>query len=130
MSGAKERTEILARLPLEALRRARNSACERGDLRMADEALAAMNLRVKSQHDEIADCGQLFEHIEPPSPQNGGRFVTSYTGDPIAWMAPYMSAGVVGKINRNPDVVAREVVDLRAGERVQVVRPDGSTRGA
>ena len=126
----RERAELFARLPLATLRKARDDAASRGDLRMADEALAAINLRARSQHEEIADGGQLFEHIEQPSPQNGGRFVTTYTGDPLAWMSAFMAPGAIGTINRSPGVVARVSVDLRAGERVQIIGRDGKARSA
>lgn len=32
-----------------------------------------------------------------------GRTITTYVGDPIAWMAPYMTNGQSGKIARNPN---------------------------
>jgi hypothetical protein len=32
-----------------------------------------------------------------------GRHVTRFHGDIMAWMAPFMTAGAVGTLNRNPD---------------------------
>ena len=32
-----------------------------------------------------------------------GRTITTYVGDPLAWMSPYMTHGQNGRINRNPN---------------------------
>ena len=130
MSAGDDRAAIFAKLPLEDLRRARNEAASAGRLDMANEILRAMNLRVQSQHEEIEHCGQLFEHVEQPSPQNGGRFITTYTGDPSAWMNAFTGGAQVCKLNRDPGVVSRQTVDLKAGERIQVLGRDGTTRAA
>jgi len=130
MSADLERAELFARLPLEALRRARNEAAARGDLRMADEAVRALSLRGQLQTPELQDCGQLFEHIEEPSRANGWRGSVRYTGDPMAWMAQFCAGGQFGSINRTPAVVARKTLDLRSGDRVQIIGSDGLARTA
>jgi len=130
VSADRERAELFAKLPLETLRRVRNEASAAGNLQMADEARRALNLRAQSQNEEIENGGQLFAHHHPPSPENGWRASTTFTGDPAVWMAPFISGGQFGTINREAGVVARQAVDLRAGERVQIIGPDGRPRTA
>ncbi|MGH7012556.1 MAG: hypothetical protein ACREEL_00100 [Stellaceae bacterium] len=124
------RAELFAKLPTDALRKARNEAASRGDLDLANDALAALNLRAVSQTPEIEHAGELYEHVHEPSRANGWRGSVTYTGDNIAWMAPMMTGGQVGRINRDAAVVARQTVDLKAGERVQIVKADGTARSA
>jgi hypothetical protein len=44
--------------------------------------------------------GLLMEIVRPDA---AGRQIKSYVGDPMAWMAPYMSQGRTGRIRRNPN---------------------------
>ena len=44
--------------------------------------------------------GLLMEIVRPDA---AGRQIKTYVGDPMAWMAPYMSQGARGRIRRNPN---------------------------
>jgi 8-oxo-dGTP pyrophosphatase MutT (NUDIX family) len=49
-----------------------------------------------------ATTGVLIPHVERDS---AGRQITRFTGDPLAWMAPHMTGGQVGRIIRSPNHV-------------------------
>lgn len=124
----KERAELFAGISLDRLRQARNDAAASGDLKFADDCMRAIDIRSKMQTPELEVCGELFAHVEPPSPQNGGRFITRFTGDPAACWGPFMQPGARGRFDRDVGVVEKQTVKLRAGERVQIVDQDGSVR--
>jgi len=130
MSAERERAEIFSRLPLTALRKARDEAASAGRLDMANEMLRALHLRSQRQNEEIENGGRLYEHHHPPSPENSWRGSTTFTGDPLAWMSAFTSGAQICKLNLDPCVVSRQTVDLRAGERVQVLGRDGKAHGA
>jgi hypothetical protein len=48
----------------------------------------------------LARPGLLMEIVRPDA---AGRQIKTYVGDPMAWMAPYMSQGASGRIRRNPN---------------------------
>ena len=121
MSAHADRVAVLTNAPMAALRRTRDAAAQRGDADMANAALHAMQRRAVSQTAEIENCGQLFEHIETIGRAPSQRTIARYTGDPAAWMAPFMTGATAGKINRDAGVV-EQTVRLRAGERVQIVK--------
>ncbi|HUZ74552.1 MAG TPA: hypothetical protein VMU87_16325 [Stellaceae bacterium] len=108
MSPHETRPKLLARLPLEALRRVIKEGAAQGHdpekLRLANDALEAVRLKGKQQTEELYNSGQLFEDIEAPSLANGGRIIARYRGDPMAWMQPFMSPGVCGKIDRDAGI--------------------------
>jgi hypothetical protein len=129
MSGERARAEMFASLPMETLRKVRSDAAARGDGAMADDVHRAMQLRSTMQTPELENCGQLFEHVEPPCRENGYRHIIRQTGDFMAAYGSFMTGGQVAKINRDPKVVARQTVDLRAGESIQIVQQNGKVRG-
>lgn len=116
------RAEILAQAPLASLRRTRQDAADRGDTQLATDAHHALQIRTRSQTPEIENSGELFAHHHPPAPHNGWRGSTTYTGDPMAWMQHFMTGGQVARLNKKPDVVRRETVELRAGERIVIAK--------
>jgi hypothetical protein len=95
-----DRVETLARINMASLSATRNAAAMSGNLSLADDCHAAMQRRSVMQTPEIENSGQLFEHVEQPSPANGGRFITRYTGDIMSWMQHSMSDGTVAKLDR------------------------------
>jgi hypothetical protein len=48
----------------------------------------------------LARPGLLMEMVRT---DRAGRRITEYVGDPMAWMAPFMSQGASGRIRRNPN---------------------------
>ena len=122
------RIDLLTRLPIASIEKLRTDALHAGDTDLHVDAAHALNRKSQMQTDELSDCAQLFAHHHPPSPYNGWRGSTTFTGDPLAWMAPFMTGGQVGKINREAGIVKKETISLRAGERAVVVRADGSMR--
>ena len=108
MSRDETRPELLARLPLETLRKAMKENSAQGHdpakLRLANDCLRAIELKGVRQNPEMEHCGQIFPHHHPPSPENGWRGTTTFTGDPMAWMQPFTSPGMSGKIDRDAGV--------------------------
>jgi hypothetical protein len=45
------------------------------------------------------DSGQLIAIEEPPSRENGGRYITRFEGDIMSWMRPMMTQGSVCRID-------------------------------
>lgn len=119
----KGRAETLAGVNMAALREARDAAAARGDNDFATDLHHAIAIRSRSQTPELEHCGQLFEHVEPPSRENGGRFITKYTGDISTWLGNFQQPGARCKLNKRPGVIARQTVDLYPGERVVVLQP-------
>lgn len=63
------------------------------------------------------NSGRLFASS---SRDDVGRKITTYEGDPIAWMHPFMAPGYVVTINKDAGT-HEETVKVRDGQRVQVV---------
>ena len=63
------------------------------------------------------NSGRLFEHSYR---DRGGRLISTYEGDPKAWMAPFMARPIPVRINPKPDQ-REETVKLGPGQRVMVV---------
>jgi hypothetical protein len=93
-----ERVRLIARLPMETRRKVRNDAALRGDGALADDACRAMEPQQLVQTDELENSGKLYasKHRD-----EAGRNITTHIGDPMAWMAPFMSGGQVVRVNRN-----------------------------
>jgi hypothetical protein len=108
----------------------------RKDWQTAGTVRAAIQRRGVVQTEELSRSGQLFAHRVELDPSGlGMRPAIQYTGDPAVWMAPFVQAGVTGRIDaeqctgaNSPEAkaAARETVAVRVrpGETVQVVRTD------
>jgi 8-oxo-dGTP pyrophosphatase MutT (NUDIX family) len=62
------------------------------DIVYADAMAAARNPATSS------NVGRLIEH---KSIDGAGRTITEFSGDPMAWMAPFMTSGRVGRFDRS-----------------------------
>jgi hypothetical protein len=101
MNPNQARAELFVCLPIETLTQERAAALARRDTAAAQEFQAAIHQRSQSQTPDIANSGRLFEHVEQPSPTNGGRFITRFTGDILATFGPFMQDGRGCRLNHN-----------------------------
>lgn len=111
----KSRVSVLARLSPEVLVaerdkiQMRNLTPERLALaRDIDSALSAARARTRA--DDARQGGKLVPIHHAPSPENGWRGYTTYEGDPLAWMAPFMRPGITGRVDRDAGVERVETV--------------------
>lgn len=125
---------ILEEVGLAQLEKLRDTYDARQDRQGAAVVRAAIERRGAVQTEELSRCGRLFPHKVQLDPSGlGMRPAIAYTGDPAAWLAPFLLPGASGRMNvelftgaNSPGAkaLARQTVTvaLKPGERVQVVR--------
>jgi hypothetical protein len=90
---------MLSRLDLAHLESMRDHYNALGDHQNAAGVVAAITRTGAEQTQELADSGRLIAHrrVDP----DNSRVVHTYTGDPAAWMEPYMLGATVCRIDRS-----------------------------
>lgn len=76
------------------------------------------DVALKEAKQNAATSGRLFMHKSKRD--DSGRRITTYEGDPSAWMNHFKSTGYVAHINKDAGM-REETVKLREGQRIQVV---------
>jgi hypothetical protein len=99
--------DILRRLPTETLRAEKDKAEQSGNKTFASQLGAALEAKGITEGTPVPGMPGLREIVEPPSRENGGRFVTRFEGDMMAWLAPLMTDGTRCKINKGMALEAR-----------------------
>lgn len=82
---------------LGTLENLRDRYAGRGDGAKVRDVSAAIAKFGAVQTEALSNSGKLFAHESPRD--NAGRVTTSWTGDNLAWMAPFMTGASVGRIN-------------------------------
>jgi hypothetical protein len=88
---------ILQNLDLLQLDRLRDRYESRHDSASAANVREAIARKGATQTEELYNSGHLF--ARKAAPDDTGRRVTTWTGDPFAWMKHFMGTAAIGRFN-------------------------------
>jgi hypothetical protein len=99
--------DILRRLPTETLRAEKDKAEQSGNKEFAAQLAAALTAKGITEGTPVPGMPGLREIIEPPSRENGNRYITRFEGEMLSWLQPLMTDGARCKIDKAMVMAAR-----------------------